>query len=208
MVPSGVFFTHGVGRHKERLQSFKLALRDAGIAVCNLVSVSSILPPSCRILSRSKGAARLVRGGVTYAVMARADTNEPSRQIVASIGLAQPARPGQYGYLSEHHGCGQTDEVAGEYAEDLAATMLATTLGIPFDPNTDWDERKHLYRMSGEFVRTSNVTQSAIGNRFGLWTTVVAAAVFVAPDDSESAPAGAGARTNGSKGEGGRRHGR
>lgn len=179
MIPRRIFFTKGVGRHKEKLHSFEAALRDAGIAHCNLVTVSSILPPKCKLIPLKKGLQLLEPGAITFVVMARSETNEPGRQIVASIGLAQPARGEQYGYLSEHHGYGQTDEAAGDYAEDLAATMLATTLGIDLDPDTAWDERKKLYKMSKQFVRTSNITQSARGDKNGLWTTVIAAAVLL-----------------------------
>jgi len=185
MVPSKVFFTKGVGIHKERLQSFEIALRQAGIAHCNVVAVSSILPPNCKIIPRNKGLDLLSPGEITFSVMARCETNEPGRQIVASIGLAQPAEGHKYGYLSEHHGYGQTDEAAGDYSEDLAATMLASTLGIELDPDQAWDERKQLYRMSGRFVRTSSITQSARGNKTGLWTTVIAAAVFCDLECSE-----------------------
>ncbi len=178
MVPSKVFFTKGVGRHKDKLQSFELALRKAGVAQCNLVTVSSILPPNCKIVPRSKGLEMLNPGQITFTVMARIDTNEPGRQMVASIGLAQPAEGHQYGYLSEHHAYGQTEHFAGDYAEDLAATMLATTMGIELDLDKAWDERKQLYKMSGKFVRSSSITQAARGNKDGLWTTVVAAAVF------------------------------
>lgn len=111
--------------------------------------------------------------------MARNATNEPNRLIAASIGVAQPADDSAYGYLSEHHPFGETDERAGEYAEDLAATMLATTLGVQFDPNTAWDEREKIFKMSGKIVRTFNITQSAEGDKNGLWTTVVAAAVLL-----------------------------
>ena len=179
MIPSQVFFTKGVGVHKDRLSSFEDALRMAGIQACNLVTVSSILPPRCKISPRHKGIALLNPGEITFTVMARIDTNEPGRQIVASVGLAQPADGNHYGYLSEHHTYGETDETAGEYAEDLAATMLATTLGVDMDPDADWDERKEMYRMSGRFVRTTNCTQSARGDKNGLWKTVVAAAVFI-----------------------------
>jgi Pyruvoyl-dependent arginine decarboxylase (PvlArgDC) len=88
-----------------------------------------------------------------------------------------------HGYLSEHHAYGETDEKAGEYAEDLAASMLATTLGIEFDPELDWDEREQIFKMSGKIVRTTNITQSAVGNKDGLWTTVFAAGVFVNDDN-------------------------
>jgi arginine decarboxylase len=111
--------------------------------------------------------------------MARNATNEPNRLIAASIGVAQPADDTVYGYLSEHHPFGETDERAGEYAEDLAASMLATTLGVQFDPNTEWDEREKIFKMSGKIVRTFNVTQSAEGDKNGLWTSVVAAAMLL-----------------------------
>ena len=57
--------------------------------------------------------------------------------------------------------------------------MLASTLGIEFDPEKNYDERKEIFRMSGKIVKTRNTTQSAIGDKRGLWSTVVAAAVFV-----------------------------
>ena len=82
-------------------------------------------------------------------------------------------------YLSEHKSFGETEDKAGEYAEDLAASMLATTLGLEFDPDAAWDEREQIYKASGKIIRTSNITQSAIGNKDGLWTTVLSAAVFV-----------------------------
>ena len=178
-VPTKMFFTKGVGRHKDYLQSFELALRDAGIEKCNIVTVSSIFPPKCKRVTREEGLRCLEPGGITFAVMARSATNEPNRLIAASIGVAQPADPSMYGYLSEHHPFGETDEKAGEYAEDLAATMLATTLGLEFDPNIAWDEREQLFKMSGKIVRTFNVTQSAQGEKNGLWTTVVASAVLL-----------------------------
>ena len=177
-IPQKVFFTKGVGRHKDYLQSFELALRDAGVAQCNLVSVSSILPPKCRRLSTPEAVKLLVPGTITFTVMARNTTNEPNRLIAASIGVAQPTDESAYGYLSEHHPFGETDERAGEYAEDLAASMLATTLGVPFDPSVDWDEREKHYKMSGKILRTFNVTQSAQGDKDGKWTSVVAMAVL------------------------------
>ncbi|MDD9819896.1 MAG: arginine decarboxylase, pyruvoyl-dependent [Nitrospira sp.] len=179
MVPTHMFLTRGVGTHREKLASFEEALRSAGVAYCNLVSVSSILPPNCKILPRKKGEALLNPGEVTYCVMARNETNERNRLISSSIGVAIPqGRHKTYGYLSEHHAYGETDEEAGEYTEDLAAQMLATTLGIAFDPDVAWKEREQVFKMGGEIVRTQNITQSAIG-RPGLWTTVVALAVFI-----------------------------
>lgn len=178
-VPSKVFFTKGVGRHKEYLSSFELALRDAKIEKCNLVTVSSIYPPGCKKLTVEEGLTHLKPGQITYCVMARNSTNERNRLIASSIGVALPADSSQHGYLSEHHPYGETAEYAGEYAEDLAATMLATTLGIEFDPNTAWDEREEVYKMSGKIVKSFNVTQSAEGDKNGLWTTVISAAILL-----------------------------
>lgn len=179
MVPTHMFLTRGVGVHKEKLTSFEEALRSAGIAYCNLVSVSSIFPPDCKIIPRKRGEKLLNPGEITFCVMARSETNERNRLISASIGLAIPSgRHVNYGYLSEHHAYGETDEEAGEYTEDLAAQMLATTLGIEFDPNVAWKEREQVFKMGRDIVRTQNITQSAIGKPH-LWTTVVACAVFI-----------------------------
>ena len=172
MVATKIFFTKGVGRHKEYLTSFEVALRDAGIEPLNIVTISSILPPGCKRISREEGLKLLRPGQIAFTVMARNSTNEPNRLVAASLGIASPADSTMYGYLSEHHPFGETDQKAGEYAEDLAATMLATTLGIEFDSDK-------IYKASGKIIRTTNVTQSAEGDKNGLWTTVLAAAVLV-----------------------------
>jgi arginine decarboxylase len=177
LVPRKVFFTKGIGRHKAKLQSYELAIRDAGIEKCNLVDVSSIFPPNCKLIPFDEGIKKLLPGQVTYCVMAKISSNEPERLMGASIGLALPADEGHYGYLSEHSAFGENEKVMGDFAEDLASTMLATTLGIDFDPLKDYDERREIYRMSGKIVDTFSTTCVTRGN--GLWTTAVAAAVFL-----------------------------
>ena len=188
MIPKYFFLTKGVGKHKEQLQSFELALRDAGIHYCNLVNVSSIVPPGCKLVSREQGLKMVQPGEITFVVIARNATNEPHRLLASSIGVAIPSRKNQYGYLSEHHSYGQTDGKAGDYAEDLAATMLATTMGIQFDPETAWDERKQLFKTSGMIIKTTNITQTAIGDKTGMWTTTVSAAVFVPAKNGKLPP--------------------
>jgi len=175
-----MFFTKGVGVAKHQLMSFEMALRNAGIEKFNLVCVSSILPPGCQRVTKEKGLEQLSPGEVVFCVMARNATNEPNRLIAASVGCAVPTdKTQQYGYLSEHHPCGETEQKTADTAEDLAATMLATTLGVDFDPNSAWDEREKVYKMSGKIVTTTNITQSAQGNKDGMWTTVITAAVLV-----------------------------
>jgi arginine decarboxylase len=166
-----------MGRHKEQLTSFELALRDAGIASFNLVAVSSIFPPKCKLISRRKGLDELEHGEIIYCVLSRNSTNEPNRLIGSSIGVAIPKESSKYGYLSEHHSFGINEKAAGEYVEDLAATMLASTLGIDIRLNQAWDERKEQWKIAGHIVKTTNITQTAIG-KAKLWTSVVTAAVF------------------------------
>ncbi len=178
LVAREIFLTKGVGRHKDHLTSFEEALRKAGIASYNLVSVSSIFPPGCKVIPAKEGIKKLTPGQIVFCVMARSDTNENGRLIASSIGLAVPKDPTKFGYLSEHHAYGQTDEEAADYAEDLAASMLATVLGVEFNPDANWDEKEQVFITPGQIVRTQNVTQSATGKR-GLWTTTIAAAVFL-----------------------------
>ena len=178
-MPKKVFLTKGVGKDKEKLTSFEKALRNSGIAQFNLVSISSIFPPGCKLIPKKEGLKLLRPGQILYTVISRNSTNEPHRLITASVGVAIPKDPNQYGYLSEHEGFGETEEKAGDYAEDLAATMLATILGLEFDPESSYDEKKEIWKMSGRIIKTTNITQSAIGDKNGLWTTVVAAAVFI-----------------------------
>ena len=178
-VPAKIFFTKGVGRHRDYLSSFEAALRSAGIEICNLVTVSSIYPPGCKMISRQQGLKEISAGQITFAVMARNSTNEPNRLIASSIGVAIPADGNQYGYLSEHHPFGVKEKIAGDYAEDLAAQMLATTLGVEFDSDSDWNEREQVFKMSGKIVKSFNITQTAEGDKNGLWTTVISAAVLL-----------------------------
>jgi len=177
-VPTRAFLTKGVGRHREKLTSFEMALRDAHVARFNLVRVSSIWPPHCRMVDGEEGLAGMQPGQVVFAVVAESATNEPSRLVSASIGVAMPADPNHYGYISEHHAYGQNEHVAGDYAEDLAASMLATVLGVPFDPDAAWDQRREQWILSGEIVRTLNITSVAECGDDGRWVTVVAAVVF------------------------------
>ncbi len=178
-VATKIFLTRGVGTHRERLSAFEMALRDANIARYNLVNVSSIFPPHCQLIEREEGIDRLSPGQIVFAVMSRLDTNEPSRLIAASIGVAIPKDSSQFGYLSEHHAYGQNDQLAGDYAEDLAATMLATILDVPFNSDTAWDEQRAQWQLSGKIVKTSNITQTAEGPDDGKWVSVVTAAVLL-----------------------------
>ena len=178
-IPKKMFFTKGVGIHRDKLASFELALRKAGIEKCNLVYVSSIFPPNCQIITKERGVRLIKPGQITFCVMARSETAEPNRLISAAVGLAVPKDKAHYGYISEHHSFGETARKAGDYAEDLAATMLATTLGIAFDPDEAWDSRKQVWKASKYIFKSTNICQSVEGNKHGNWTTAIAAAVML-----------------------------
>ena len=170
LIPRKLFLTCGVGTHKEKLTSFELALRDASIAHFNLVRVSSIFPPHCQIVTKEEGLLLLQPGEIVFSVIAEMASNEPGRRIAASIGVARPA---------DHDTYGQTEQEAGDYAEDLAATMLATTLGINFDANKDYNERREQYMMGGEIVDSTSITMAVTAVPGGLWTTVISAAILI-----------------------------
>ncbi len=180
LVPKRMFFTKGVGYHKNKLESFELALRDAGVEKCNLVSVSSIFPPDCKLITKKEGINSLIPGQITFSVMARETTNEPNRLVSAAIGLARPKNKQQYGYISEHHAFGETSRQSGDFAEDLAATMLGSTLGIDVDLDLAWDERKKVYKIDAKHILESkSICQATRGHPEGLYSTVVAMAVML-----------------------------
>ncbi len=179
ILPKKIFLTKGVGVHKEKLSSFELALRDAGIAAFNIVRVSSIYPPYCKQISKDAGLKYLSPGQVLFTVLSECSTNEPNRLIAASVGMALPKREDHCGYLSEVHTYGWTEKRTGEYGEDLAAEMLATILGVEFDPDESWDKKREIWKISNQIVRTSNITQSAVGPKNSYWATVISAAVLI-----------------------------
>lgn len=178
IVPTHMFFTKGVGKHKNSLESFESALRAAGIAHLNLVRVSSILPPGCKIIPRKQGLRMLQPGQITHVILAESRTCEPNRLCGAGIGLAVPADARKHGYISEHHGYGLKERKLADLVEDMAASMLATTFGIRLDPETAYDERREIYKSSKLIVRTRAIVQTCEGDKNGLWTTAAAAAVF------------------------------
>jgi len=177
-VPKKVFFTKGVGYHETELGAFERALRNAGIAQFNLVQVSSIFPPKAEIISREEGLKLLRPGQIVFAVMARNSSNEYNRLIAASVGLAIPKDRNLYGYLSEHHSYGEDEQEAGDFAEDLAAEMLVSSLGMP-EERLKWDENKNLYKLDERILITRNITQTAVVRTRGEWAAVIAAAILL-----------------------------
>jgi len=179
LVAKKLFLTKGKGIHEDRLTSFEYALRDAGIAGTNIVLISSIFPPNAKLISRKEGLKQIKPGQIMFTIYSKNQTNEPHRMCSASVGIAQPKDKSRYGYLSEYESFGQNEIQAGEYAEDIAAQMLASSLGIPFDADKAWNEKRQQWSISGQIYKTQNITQATKGNKDGKWTTVFAAAVLI-----------------------------
>lgn len=178
LVPTKVFLVRGRGAHKEKLVSFEIALRDAGIAPYNLVRVSSIFPPRARFVSRAAGLKMLRPGQILFVVLSENATDEPGRLITASIGAAVPDDPARYGYLAEHSDEGKSARETALHTEYLAAEMLATKLGERLKEPGPGRPSKSFRVSNGLSLRTRSATQAAKGAA-GLWTTAVAAAVLV-----------------------------
>jgi len=179
LVAKKLFLTKGVGVADDKLTSFEFALRNAGIAGTNIVLISSIFPPQAKLVSRKDGLKLIKPGQVLFTIYSRNQTNEPHRLVSASVGVAQPKDTSKYGYLSEYESFGQDERKTGDYAEDIAAQMLASSLGIPFDIDKSWDEKRQQWTISGQIYKTKNITQTAKGDKNGRWTTVFAAAVLI-----------------------------
>ena len=178
-IPKNIFLTKGTGMHKEKLASFELALRDAGIASYNLISVSSILPPNCEIIDKNTGNEMLHPGQVVPVVLARSESNIPSTLVSSGVGIAIPRDRNDYGYLSEHHTTDMDANQMEDYVEDLAAEMLATTYGLEFDPDASWDEKRELWNNDDRIVETKSIVEISSTDSSGKWTTVVCAAVLI-----------------------------
>ncbi len=179
LVAKKLFLTRGKGVHEDKLTSFEYALRNAGISGTNLVLISSIFPPKAKLITRNQGLKQIKPGQILFTIYSKNQTNEPHRMCAASVGLARPKDSSKYGYLSEYESFGQNASQAGDYAEDVAAQMLASSLGIPFDVDKNWDEKRQQWSISGQIYNTHNITQAARGDKDGKWTTVFAAAVLL-----------------------------
>lgn len=178
LIPKGLFFTSGVGIHKERLVSFELALKDARVNHLNLVPVSSIVPPGCQVVSADEGVRRLKPGAVTFCVAAWISSNEPGRTVTSAVGMCSPKDQAMHGYLSEHHAFDESEELAKEYTEYLAALMFMNTNGIPEGTGLSWSANKVIWMETNRILRLESVVKSAIVS-LGTYTTVFAGAIFL-----------------------------
>jgi arginine decarboxylase len=180
LIPKRYFLTKGIGIHEKELRAREEALRDAGIEACNLIKISSVIPPGCERITREEGLKGIYPGMMTFAVQAISETNEPSQVVTAGIGLAQPKDPQFFGYLTE------VEETMGIEAADVAQDveeMAIENLITLWDIKSDGDDvmrkgKKH-YEFDGRKVEVDSMVASAKGHEERLWTVVIVAAVFL-----------------------------
>ena len=166
MTAKKVFFTKGVGVHRNNIFSFELALRDAGIEGCNLVPVSSIFPPGCILISKEEGLKYLKDGAITFCVMARTETNK-NEMVSNAVGLCRLENADYHGYFFENYSSGKNSENCGLEAESLSEEMLITYL-----------ERSNVRPKQADDIKKTNICQFAKGKK-GVWTTIISVAVFI-----------------------------
>lgn len=181
IIPSKYFLTKGVGTHEKELRAKGNALREAGVETCNLVKISSIIPPGCKRISKEEGCALLKKGQIAFAVIAMSQTNEPGQMISAAIGLAQPKDEKMHGYLAEvEESVGHTAEDAVQDAEEMAIENLVMAFGQQdFDGNSVWEKEQKEYKVQGHEFDVDNIVSSTKGSPGNVYTVVIAIAIMI-----------------------------
>lgn len=109
LVPRKFFVTSGVAHDGSSfLNAFDLALEEAGITQCNLVEVSSILPPDSEEIQPMT----IPAGAITFCVMAKM-AGTLGERIGAGLAWAWGELPNgeKYGIVAEHHGNSAETEI-------------------------------------------------------------------------------------------------
>jgi arginine decarboxylase len=180
LIPRRYFLTTGTGVHEKDMRSFEEALREAGIEACNLVKISSVIPPGCKRISREEGLQAISPGMITFAVQAESSTNEPGQIIAAGIGIAQPKDDTLFGYLTEvEEAVGREADDVQEDVEEMAIENLITFWGSKTDAEELMRKGKKHYEFQGRKVEVDSVVATAKGHEERLWTTVIVCAVFL-----------------------------
>ena len=181
-VPKRLFFTKGVGAHEQQRVAMHHALRDAGVSDCNLVKVSSVIPPGCRIISRREGAKLLRPGNIVFAVIAMSETKEPHQRATVALGWATPDQDGVPGYIAEieeEQAKGKTAKSAGDEVGQMALTLVAERLQTRIDSKSLWARSKRVHRIGGTTVHCGCITSTIIGDEKERYLSAVALALYL-----------------------------
>jgi arginine decarboxylase len=158
------------------------ALRQAGVADCNLVKVSSVLPPGVRLIDRAEAEQLLRPGNVVFAVIAQAVTQEPHQRLSVGVGWAIPDKPGVPGYVAEveeEQGHGMSAEACADEVGATAIRLLAERLRVKCDAETLWKKRKSGLALGRTRVLADSLTETVVGDEQGRYTAAVALAVYL-----------------------------
>jgi arginine decarboxylase len=142
--PRRLFFTSGTGTHETQRAAMQRAMRQAGVADCNFVKVSSVIPPACEIVPRAVGLRMLRPGAITHAVIAEGETNEPHQRVTPAICWAQPSDPTLPGYMTEvdeDQTKGRSAKTATDEAGEALLTIIAERFGASLDAKRVWANR-------------------------------------------------------------------
>jgi arginine decarboxylase len=178
-----VFFTAGTGQHKLERVAVQHAMRRAGVSQCNLVKVSSILPPETQVITRAEGIRLLRPGNIVFAIIAQSQTNEPHQRITPAIAWANPEKRGVPGYIAEVEedlAKGKTEETAADEVGEEAITILAETLRVKVDSKRKWSRRKRTTRIGRTNVGIGYLAASTEGPEERDGETDFAAAIVLA----------------------------
>ena len=167
-VPTRVFFTSGVGFHKTQRVAMQHAMREAGLADCNLVKISSVIPPACQVVTRERGLRMLEAGAIAHAVIAQGVTKEPHQRVSVALCWGQPDREDLPGYITEieeEEANGKSEQTAIDEAGEALTAMLAEKIGAKVDAPKVWGQRgrERRLRIGGVNVRVGSIAESAVG---------------------------------------------
>jgi arginine decarboxylase len=180
IIPTRFFFVKGVGTHEKDMRAFEEALRDAGVHMCNLVKISSVIPPGCKRISTEEGKRRLRPGSVIHAVIAESQTNEPGQLVGAAIGMAQPKGRERFGYLTEvESAIGREAEDLQQDVEEMALENLVTEMGFKFDGDKIMRRGKKNYDIRGNKIAVDSIVETARGEEGNKYTVVFVAAIML-----------------------------
>jgi arginine decarboxylase len=177
-----VFFTAGRGVHEHERVAVQHALREAGVGDCNLVKVSSVIPPGCRVIDRAEAKELLRPGNIVFAVIAQAVTQEPHQRLSVGIGWAIPEQEGVPGYIAEveeEQARGLSGDACADEVGTTAVRLLAERLRAKVDAEVPWKRHKGWFNLGRTRATAGSLTSTVVGDEKGRYTAAVALAVYL-----------------------------
>jgi arginine decarboxylase len=181
MVPQKVFWTKGVGTHKENKNARDAASREAGVGKLNLVTVSSILPPGIQEIGLDEFIKLVQPGEIVFSIHGVCESNVPGQKVCAGMGRARPWDKSHTGYVTElFEEPGVQEEDIQKRVETMALQLFADENGVEgFTAEDVWKKGKTTYEVGGIKVEIDSIIASGVCNHDGDYTCAMVMAVFV-----------------------------